>query len=144
MGRVDKMLDPQAQLEEFQRWYDAKKLKHYQDTHEESIEWGKKLIAPPQLRGAWLEVKYIPYHGTEFDYQKVEDVSREIIDELSKRLLDIFWLLWKDVKWCCPFVIQINDNGNCHLLHCGQEDGRTKSLDMILREGELKITKRKV
>lgn len=137
----DRPPDFRTQPKAFERWLQRKKLDHYHATHKEVIEWADEFIAPVEFRNTWLEIKYEA--GLLFDYKKegIEDISKEKIHAVTRQLGDILEVLFWDVGWYSPFVIQIDNHGYCHLLLCTDKNDKPKSLDMILRIGKKSIVK---
>lgn len=126
--------DHKTQHEEWVKWYKRYKVQRYYETHKDVVTWGNEYIVTPNLYGAWIEVKYIPYKGLEFDIRKEGLTSKEAI-QFVKDLGNILELLFWDVGWYSPFIIEIDDQGMCHLLACTGADEKVRSLDMILRTG---------
>lgn len=104
-------------------------------TEKIEVTWGSEFTVTPKLQGTWIEVKY--EGGLCFDFKKKseEPVSKLVMEDLIKDLAEIIDLLFWDVGWYSPFIIEIDDQGLCHLLACTGVDERVRSLDMILRTG---------
>lgn len=122
---------------EWVKWYERYKFKHWCDTHRTVVTWGSELVVPLEFSGSWIEVKYIPYRGMVFDFKKKSDVviSAKNIEWIIAELDKIFWLMFWDVGWYSPFIIEIDDQGLCHLLACTGKNDKVRTMDMILRTG---------
>ena len=129
--------DHKTQHEEWVKWYHRHKLLHWSETHKTVVTWGSELVVSLEFSGSWIEAKYIPYEGMEFDFKKKSDVvvSADKVERIIAELDKIFNLLFWDVGWYSPFIIEIDDQGRCHLLACTGVDEKVKSLDMLLRTG---------
>lgn len=131
-------------LKELEAWQLEQKIEWRRKNIRRVITWGGELIAPPEFHGAWIEVKYD--EGLIFDFGKAVDFEK--VKELILALGNTLSLLTSDMDCCSPYIIEIDDNGYCHLLLCTKlnqkEQAYTKpyTMDMILRKGterEIKV-----
>lgn len=134
--------DFHTQRKEWEDWWNSynrqQKLKRYYATHKVVVDWDEELIAPPEFFGTWVEIKYIPYNGLDFDYQKegIESVSSDKAEEFTCKLGDVLELLTLDIGCYSPYIIEIDDQGQCHLLLCTASNDKPHTLDMIIRTGK--------
>ena len=97
--------------------YDWKKIEAYWQTHEVITEWDEPLIAPPSLRGAWIEAQYRIHEGLCYDITRLkEKVSGNDLRELILSLGGCLDLLSYDKGWAAPYIVEIDSEGYCHLL----------------------------
>ena len=123
------------------------KSKIFHEKYERDIVWDAEIIAPKQLRGAWIEVTYSPVmgEGTTYNWSMPGNddwtCDPKLIESYTRRLGDVFWVLGY-INWSCPFIIKIDKKGYFHLLHCNVSkddddyEGKMVEINTILRDGK--------